>query len=164
MIYDESPDGKPIDLLGAYCPNLSQEAPREPPRVFAASPLDLNLTTPDTYHSSAPLEGVSSVDVFQEENCQACRGIMLKYENGGLRAVGQCRIGVDATKLYSQPLWICFRTSGRAGQRSELCLTEVSFDSMAHHGAHYGWQCTRMQGLLQFWFSERASKLSISPC
>jgi hypothetical protein len=59
------------------------------------------------YFSSAPLQDVASVQVFfsaqDGEKNTLCKGMLFRYNGGGQRAVGQCRLHVDPCELYVRP-------------------------------------------------------------
>ncbi|KAG5794703.1 hypothetical protein H9Q69_006230 [Fusarium xylarioides] len=60
-------------------------------------------------YSQAPVKGIVRVDVYYNEANGYCRGLLLEYDNGAQRALGQCRVRVDPFKAYEKPDWICCR-------------------------------------------------------
>ncbi|KAH6604932.1 hypothetical protein Trco_006639 [Trichoderma cornu-damae] len=58
------------------------------------------------FFSSAPLENVVRLRVFTD-HAKCCRGLLLEYEDGSKRSVGECRIGVDRQRVYRSPACIC---------------------------------------------------------
>ena len=55
------------------------------------------------------VSGVLSARAFYDGDNGLCRGILLCYENGGERAVGQCRIHVDRSLSVLRPTRVCVR-------------------------------------------------------
>ncbi|KAF7529912.1 hypothetical protein G7054_g9728 [Neopestalotiopsis clavispora] len=115
--------------------------------------------------SGAPLSGVTRVQIFQgprrEPSLQSCRGIILDYENGAQRAVGECQLGgVDTSTVYTNIKRICFRRPGGSVLLASQpnwwginCQVEAGSDLEHSHGEHehIEWTCFHMQGNL---FSE----------
>lgn len=66
---------------------------------------------PLTLFSDASLESVVHASVFRRKLVRPsqpdkyyCMGISFTYQNGGKRAVGECRIGVDGCVDYEKPV------------------------------------------------------------
>lgn len=76
-----------------------------------------NPLSNDAYFSWAPLEHVSSTFY---DLAGFCRGIILYYENGGSRSVGECRVQVDSAKRIIDPHWLCFRAQLHPARRKNL--------------------------------------------
>lgn len=123
-------------------------------------------TLSPTYFSSAPADRITSAYVFETGGSHLCQGILLNYDNGGQRALGQCRLGIDQSKEYIRPIGICFRRV--------LCLTDdwrrkvhgiqVEFTSLCcSHSTANTWQCQPLSGAseLRFWFSELISTMDV---
>lgn len=105
MIYSEPKEGRPISFFGSrQGPPLSQPLPApfrlEDPGCWPVSA--------NGYFSWAPLSNVSSTLAFYDANTGFCRGILFHYQNGGCRAVGQCRLGVDPAEAVVRPVQFCF--------------------------------------------------------
>ncbi|KAL7944595.1 hypothetical protein V8C42DRAFT_325295 [Trichoderma barbatum] len=58
------------------------------------------------FMSSAPLEHVVCLRLYTDEDVGICRGILLEYENGAQRTLGECRIGLDLERAYLRPVCI----------------------------------------------------------
>lgn len=140
-------------IVGAYGPKWSSADSR--PFVFPQelpSPKSMGYTT---YFSSAPMAEVHRVDVFEDRETRLCRGILFEYQNGGSRAVGQCRLGVDVRREYELPLTISFRSieGGILVRLGECPCTHP----------REGWECCSLgAGTLYFWFAEKCSALKIA--
>lgn len=70
---------------------------------------------PQTLFSDAPLEGVVRAAVYRRKLVTLlatqkyyCTGILFTYENGGQRAVGECRVKVDECEVYEKPVEMVF--------------------------------------------------------
>lgn len=102
LIYNTA-ETRPISVIGAYSNIRHDSGPIAPFRPSqAGEPLVQNA-----YFSSAPLENVNGIKVFDERKNRFCTGILLEYENGGQRALGQCRFNVDLARVYRRPVRIC---------------------------------------------------------
>lgn len=55
------------------------------------------------------LAGVSSARTFYDADSGLSRGILYRYDSGGERAVGQCRVGVDRSMSVLRPTRVCVR-------------------------------------------------------
>ncbi|KAH8758031.1 hypothetical protein F5883DRAFT_357265, partial [Diaporthe sp. PMI_573] len=108
LMYSEPLDNRRIDLIGAFCPGqlVSQR-----PVPFAGLQPRQQDTRSLVYFSSAPVAKVTSIHVFRQFGCLLCQGILFKYENGGQRAIGQCRIGDDKSNKCAQPLMVCINAA-----------------------------------------------------
>ncbi|KFA45817.1 hypothetical protein S40293_08974 [Stachybotrys chartarum IBT 40293] len=58
--------------------------------------------SPTTY-SRASLSEVVRAQVFLHGESRSCAGVLFTYKNGAQRAVGQCRIGLDRSRIYEHP-------------------------------------------------------------
>jgi len=121
----------------------------------------------DAYLSSAPLESVVRLQVFHAGDGgdgSLCRGILLDYENGAQRALGQCRYNVDPTETYSQPAFICIletTTPPRPGWNKQRQAVRVEGACGEHGHDGDGWTCFTMEGNLEFWFTGEEASLTI---
>lgn len=108
------------------------------PGVRGIQPGDLG---PRRFFSSAPLSGVKMVSVFWSETGE-CMGAELEYEDGGRRAVGEVRLGVDEVRVTERPRRVCFVRDRVGFHREEEC--EV---------VEEGRVCLGMEGGgLEWWF------------
>ncbi|KAG6017367.1 hypothetical protein E4U43_001520 [Claviceps pusilla] len=91
-------------------------------------PFEYEVTTPYETRSCAPLDNAVAVNVFYWPDSNKWAGILLKYVNGGQRALGQCRLGIDRVEEYTKLiLWFpahiyerSYRISwGRLGMQSD---------------------------------------------
>ncbi|KAL2017530.1 hypothetical protein VTK56DRAFT_2022 [Thermocarpiscus australiensis] len=162
---------KPVSTVGACSPLASVRR--------LEVPLELSLLDEprlqDAYYSSAPLKDVVHVRVFCHEQTGFCRGILLGYENGAQRALGECRVGVDRVTVYARPVLICFRNSlensePRAREAFKLVTVECT-SSAEHSHRDEGWECCSLpsalplevplafQFHLAFWFTHEEAIL-----
>ncbi|KAL2262408.1 hypothetical protein VTK26DRAFT_1457 [Humicola hyalothermophila] len=116
-------------------------------------------------YTAAPLENVVRIDVFSEPETGFCRGLLLGYSNGGQRSVGDCRVGVDPSRIYARPthirFWVGTVTSDWIVR--ELCsepftrhVAKVECCSLEARGEdpqlddQEGWTCTALKGWVVF--------------
>ncbi|RSL48019.1 hypothetical protein CEP54_013128 [Fusarium duplospermum] len=160
LIHGEPGENRAVPYFGAYsasapCPGLPRRFPVQSP---GPSPID-----GDPFLSWAPLEGVSWTRTFYDKGTGFCRGIMLGYENGGSRTVGECRLHVDATKTVVQPDRICFRIESHRTHRDRvLYRVEAEFEhSLCHEQSDQEWKCRSLCGFVKFWFTYESSFLVV---
>lgn len=158
LVVNESSRNTPV-VLGAYSGESSSANKLLWPVSRRPTQKDLGIVT---YFSTAPLSHVERARVFKDDT-GFCRGILFEYANGLLRAVGQCRLGVDHYNMYEKPSAICSRThltQDRAGR--ELYRLEVVLSSYSLTCPPQGeWDCWPLSNTLHFWFSEYGAKLSV---
>lgn len=163
--------GQPWDepVFGAYCKNApmfqgndendfleSFASASSSPRT---SPTPNNPSFP-SYFSWAPLDGVRSAQVFQVPDSGRCRGIIFRYRNGGARAVGECRVGVDPVRLTTEPMTLYFRTEVFLRDYTvNLKRSEIKFGQTGV--PMDGWEQTPMRGRINFWFTPLSSEFTV---
>ncbi|PTB45128.1 hypothetical protein M441DRAFT_23399 [Trichoderma asperellum CBS 433.97] len=139
---------------------------------YERSPLSLHSFVETIYFSWAPLEGVASAVVYKRRHKGVTRGIILHYLNGGSRALGQCRVGVDVAQEVFLPIMICIKIASRwdgrfiddtdsedgeesesPWQRRTVHSARVEFQSEPEHEHPAGeqWCCKPMADILKFW-------------
>ncbi|UKZ86356.1 uncharacterized protein TrAFT101_002191 [Trichoderma asperellum] len=109
-------------------------------------------------HSYASLEGVVNARVLRDKEKGMCRGILLEYEDGTLRALGQCRLGLDTVQCYKHPTkfhYTIVKYSSHIKTHDSRCL-QAAFDSESglfstHNNSE--WKTCPMKGFLQFSFN-----------
>ncbi|KAI1506712.1 hypothetical protein F5X99DRAFT_365271 [Biscogniauxia marginata] len=143
LIYNEPIEGQGISFLGTYC-GLSSKM--ELPKPFVVQKVRSHPLGECAYFSRAPLANVASAEVFYDESNQFCRGIMFRYRDGSCRAVGQCRVHVDATKRISQPLQFCYRIDTCDHGRQVVHSLQVALEEGPLHQHSEGWSCHRLDG------------------
>lgn len=116
-----------------------------PPADHGSQAIDL--------HSHAPLENIRRVRMFyySDQSAQYCKGMLVDYDDGGQRALGQCRLHVDPSKTFERPSRIAFlRVPGPHSPR-----VIVLFDGLpsADDPRLDEWLYYEMKGTLDFWFS-----------
>ncbi|KAL6806156.1 hypothetical protein J3E68DRAFT_36877 [Trichoderma sp. SZMC 28012] len=108
--------------------------------------------------SWAPLEHVARLRLFTDEDAGICRGLLLEYEDGGQRAVGECRVGLDVERAYERPVGLCI---GRKSGFSRWSI-RVRIDRQAEHmHSERNWQCYPMRGTLVSWQKRGFSTLKV---
>ncbi|KAL1848313.1 hypothetical protein VTK73DRAFT_10163 [Phialemonium thermophilum] len=158
FVYGEPLEMQRVPLIGAYSSACGKVAL---PPYFAAPHLEPD--TDEIYFSWAPLDAIESIRVFRDE-LGLCRGMILRYENGGLRAVGQCRLHLDESVLAIKPSALCYRpttyTVSKWGWRRPGVLVELAAEA-AHAHKSSDWECIPLAGgTLIFSFTEDASYVS----
>lgn len=152
----------PVSIFGASCALPAKKADFPPP----FSSYNFQLEPKTAYFSWAPLEGVLSTRTFYDDDTGLCRGIVLCYENGGSRAVGQCRLNVDNSVSVSRPTRLCYQNTTYLTplRRWERPGVRVKFwasgdDSHQHDGE--GWECLPLGGFLQLSFTYDTSYVTV---
>ncbi|RSL64776.1 hypothetical protein CEP54_004604 [Fusarium duplospermum] len=125
---------------------------------------DFRPDVDDAYFSWAPLDSIQSIRSFYDKDTGLCRGLIFQYENGGLRAVGECRKHVDDDVLAVKPSVICFQPAPNlASWRAPEAIgvrVELGND-IDHKHKGEGWECLRIgHGVLTFSFTEDSSSIS----
>ncbi|KAI0404759.1 hypothetical protein F4802DRAFT_566206 [Xylaria palmicola] len=159
LIYGESQEGQTVPYFGAYCqPTSGSQLPK---RFQVCQPKFYPLGE-DAYFSMASLKGVRSVEVFYDQDSRHCRGIIFYYQNGGCRAVGQCRISMDSTKQLTQPSQICFRVNSVRGNHGNILSTvQIDWKAGPHTHEEKGWECEPLEGKLIYWYTYESSFMFI---
>ncbi|OAA63514.1 hypothetical protein SPI_03677 [Niveomyces insectorum RCEF 264] len=152
-----------ISVTGAY--TTGQRVGPKPVAPFCVLP---PLTPPfrDAYFSQAPLDHIVRVRVFSDKEHRFCRGLVVAYKNGGMRALGQCRIGVDPVSEYENPSCLCVRrtTYTTQARKETFCAVYVHVATTGdlHSHAEPGWICSAaLHGSLEFWFTDYESDLTV---
>lgn len=115
------------------------------------------VTTPsrNLLFSTAPLEDVTKVDIYTSQYTGLCVGILLHYQSRGQRALGQCRLGVDAVETHLQPNQICVKrirfADLRSGEIKESAAIDCTTERSHEHGDE-GWVCYALQGSFEVCF------------
>jgi len=150
-------------VIGAYS-EKNHDAPIDPARrPFISEPPFRNAC-----FSLAALDNLRRISIFSNDELGFCMGMLLEYKNGAQRSLGQCRIDVDPVKSYTKPLRICLRRRRyyQAGISVKLQATTVQIvekDECEHSrvGDEERWTCFPMCGALEFWFSDRETRLAV---
>ncbi|KAI5917001.1 hypothetical protein F4810DRAFT_698376 [Camillea tinctor] len=158
LVYNEPIEGHEISFLGASC-GLSSSMGL--PKPFAVGRVRTNPLGEHAYFSRAPLADVASAEIFYDEDTQFCRGIMFRYHDGACRAVGQCRVHVDAAKRVSQPVRFCYRIDTHDHYRRVKHSLRVTLQEGPRHQHSEGWSCHQLNGMLNFWFTPDSSFIAI---
>ena len=129
-----------------------------------------------TYYSSAPLRAVAAAEVFYRRVSirvplpdssaldsplprphafvSTCQGIILHYENGGSRALGNVQVGVDPSCTVVKPTHVCI---AYACFRRKYLVLELRSDPQhvlfPSEGVIFS-SCRRLKGVLQYWFND----------
>lgn len=167
LIY-ERPDSEGVHFVGGYTggaaplPAMQLEADEQ--RGSEAEPTFSFQYRKQPFrsasYSSAPLSNVIRAQVFSERRFSdsVCRGILLEYRDGSKRALGQCKLGVARSEECINPAQLCFTSV----VTNNVNNVKVKVFNGSSHPAHEetGWTCCLMNGVLEFWFSEREVKLN----
>jgi hypothetical protein len=126
---------------------------------------------PQAFYSSASLEGILNVDVFTNEYKSICRGILIEYEDGSKRALGQCRLGLDTVQSWHKPLSFFYvatayerNVPSLVREYEESRCVKVAFDSESSHISEDGSleaNYYEMKGYINFWFTQHDTELRI---
>ncbi|KAI1506026.1 hypothetical protein F5X99DRAFT_404574 [Biscogniauxia marginata] len=157
LIYDTADLG-PVSVIGA----CSKELRRKMDIVPCPQPRPKDVPLQNAIFSSGSLNNVVRIQTFHAEDNEACRGILLEYQNGAQRPLGQCRIHVDVTKEYATPAYICFLRMTSLRPQTSASLRGVKVECAKndeHHHAEEGWTCCTMDGELDFWFNSEESDM-----
>lgn len=108
------------------------------------------------YFGSAPLARTSSTKTFLDPITASCRGIIIRYEDGTERALGQCRVGVDPSEICIKPQQIRYQIVSWASVDAKLGVNaKVEFrGETTHEKLPEGWVSANMSGELKCWFNE----------
>ncbi|RSL80391.1 hypothetical protein CEP52_017394 [Fusarium oligoseptatum] len=151
---------QPVSVIGAYPTGEEDNSLMTPfHHPFIDDP-----PFPNACFSLAPLESVNRISIFNNKPTGRCMGILLQYQNGAQRSLGQCRVGVDPVEDYVKPVHICFHRQSyvRSGTSVQVQETMVRGTSRREHDHdEQGWTCFEMEGELEFWFSHEETKLTV---
>ncbi|KAH8129422.1 hypothetical protein LI328DRAFT_163056 [Trichoderma asperelloides] len=123
---------------------------------------------PAACSSSASLENVLSISIFTDKLTKLCKGIMIEYNNGLKRALGQCRLGMDSVHRYQNPSSISYASTYQptCGKHKLSCKgVHVVFDSQNQlnvQDRELIWEHYEMRGQLYFWFTTHEVYLKVS--
>ena len=114
----------------------------------------LTVQWPSFCFSYASLDKVYSVQVFYQRDWEHCQGLLIVYEGGAQRALGQCRVGWDPYLTYIRPSVLCTaprdpRPNLQGHQFEVRCV--LGHELHKHQGY---WRCYPMRGILQCWFKK----------
>ena len=169
LIFESLPASKMV-FVGAE-PAVSGPSPARP---FHSPHAEFDVPFRGAYHSSAPLEGVRQIHIFiqhrpeisERTEDEVCKGLLLEYLDGGVRALGECRLGVDVSRylMAAMPRYIHVasiqRVSLLTGLETSQAQVVVSNDGQVGAGRSYcDWETYEMRGTLHFWYSKDECKL-----
>jgi hypothetical protein len=112
-------------------------------------------------HSHTPLENIRQVRVFYRGN-GSCKGMLVDYDDGGQRAVGQCRLHVDPSDTFKRPSRIAFLNFADI-PNSSTKEVYVLLDELppADDPQLKDWQYYEMTGTLDFWFGAHHESMEV---
>lgn len=159
LVYGEPDELQPVSIFGASSARKSGF-----PQPFSLQ--DFRPEPAGAYFSWAPLRGVLSTCTFYERDTGLCRGIVIYYENGGSRAIGQCRLHVDSSISVVRPTRICFQittylTRLRKRERRGVRVEFGGDDDDPHRHSGEGWKCLPLLGVLKLSFTEDSSYVAV---
>ncbi|KAL7812297.1 hypothetical protein V8C26DRAFT_407518 [Trichoderma gracile] len=159
LVYGEPKDGFSIPLFGSYCASPTQH----PPRPFGLEKPSEPLRG-HGFYSRAPLSHVARATVFLNPVQGGCRGVLLHYEDGGCRTVGQCRVNVDALEMVDAPTSICTLSVSPYNIHSSNSRVWIKFLRDAPQDElDKGWQRHPMKGFIEFYFYLGGVSVQITP-
>jgi hypothetical protein len=175
LLHSYNPDEFSRIFVSGICPKDQQDISPSPP-FRNAEPLPIPFR--DAYRSSAPLDAsVAVIHVFHNAHNpdDFCKGMLIEYQNGGKRALGECRLGVDPVKVYDAPGCICIlneihRDEGRRRWPSRYrikspSVARVSCTADLGHVHHEdGWLCVQFRDrdfTLDMWFSDEQRRVEV---
>ncbi|KAI1822656.1 hypothetical protein F4861DRAFT_381574 [Xylaria intraflava] len=129
-------------------------------------PFTSNRSSYEVNFSAAPLNDVTFAQVFHQEGRSWSRGLILKYQNGAKRALGDCRVGVDPYKMYRAPRILCIsmlldrETHGvrELHKVRTRFISRSTGDDEVQDDKFY-----EMNGTLHFWFHHEQSYADVLP-
>lgn len=165
---------KGLGFVGTYSagePARKIEEEKFPVNRYERCPLSLHSYVKTIFFSWAPLENVASAVIFRGRHNGVTRGIVLNYLDGGSRALGNVRVGVDLTEEVVLPTGICYKIAHRwnpflivnnndedgesekTWQRRTIHSVRVEFRTEPEHKHPLGqyWSCKPMANILKFW-------------
>ncbi|KID82755.1 hypothetical protein MGU_09924 [Metarhizium guizhouense ARSEF 977] len=160
IIYNTS-QLRPISVIGAYTTQKDDNLPIDP---FRCPLIEKNPPFRDACFSLSPLNGTSRIRLFNDKDNGFCLGILLEFNNGAQRSLGQCRVGIDRSEDYQKPVCICIRRQSYT--RPEItgllqATTVTCTERQEHSHGSREWTCFRLQGELEFWFSLYETRLTV---
>ncbi|TFB05509.1 hypothetical protein CCMA1212_002428 [Trichoderma ghanense] len=158
LVYGEPKEGFSIPLIGSYCASPTQQ----PPRPFGLEKPSAPLGGYG-YYSRAPLSHITRATVFLNPVHGVCRGVLLHYENGGCRTVGQCRVNVDASETVDAPTMICVRAESPCNFHSCGSRVAIKFlrDGLQDELGN-GWKRHPLEGFIEFYFEDQGVSVQIT--
>lgn len=160
----EMTESKPITFVGTY-PKRDEDKCLPPSPKFQDYSMTDACPFDHAYHSSAPLRGVVGLEIYHFGESRLCRGIILRYENGSERALGQCRLGVDPVRIVENPAFLCFANTFYNRPNTEVRCSAAwveSFQTEEHEHDGPGWTCCTMKDRVEFWFTYEQAKLNLA--
>ncbi|UKZ60298.1 uncharacterized protein TrAtP1_001578 [Trichoderma atroviride] len=160
MIRPDTELATDADAQGRYAATVIDD---EPTRASLGA-TDHTASRPwKAYYSSASLEGILDVHVFTVGWKKLCKGILIEYENGSKRALGQCRLGVDDVQSWHRPLSMhCVpvdyerNVNDLINETRKSRSAQVTFDCESSHVTEDGSleeNHHELKGRLNFWFT-----------
>lgn len=159
-----------ISRMGAVYPFVAtseekNDSPSQTQELFYENPMSLAPPFEHAYFSYAELENVRNMEVYHDKKLRICRGVIVRYDNGAERSLGQCRIGVDSVRVFEEPQFFCYKKTKylRQGTRVERDSIAAECNRAAHHHGEGGWTCCRFPSRLEWWFTSEESRISFTP-
>lgn len=123
---------------------------------------------PAACSSSASLENISTIHVFTDEATRLCKGILIEYNDGLKKSLGQCRLGMDSVQSYKKPSSISHASTYQPTCERHLVACKgvhVIFDSQNQQyleDEELIWESYEMKGQLYLWFTMHEVYLKVS--
>ncbi|KAI5464316.1 hypothetical protein BGZ63DRAFT_377438 [Mariannaea sp. PMI_226] len=140
MVYGKRGKDDRIDVVGAIPAPNAQTGIRQF-NGFRQSPAPVNELLP-SFYSEAPLRHVERVDLFGDQ--EHVIGLILYYQNGAKRAMGEYRPGMTATRIVDNPIRVYIDMDMKNDSFKNIDFLDDK-DHQAHCCAE---NCFEMKGLL----------------
>lgn len=155
----------PISIISPYCKLKQKQSPRAP---FIRPPEGM-VARSSWYYSLAGLEHIYRAQVFYDATSMCCRGMLVEYDNGAQRALGQCRLQVDPSRTWIKPSRLYFANlvhkneSNVPDDEEDIEVVNLRFDDDPEHGPRSEkWECFEMVGTVHFWFRGPDAQIHVS--
>lgn len=157
LLYGESEGRNTISAFGAYCkPGNSVDLPKP----FVRETPSHTVLGLGNFYSRAPLSGIAMSTVFKDAESGDCQGILLQYENGGCRALGQCLMDVYPCERTAQPTSIHIRREIDPYLASAIAKARFVCDGQGNE-LEEGWICYPLQGFIEFYLGYKERDIEI---
>lgn len=134
-----------LRLIGVDCDNKDD--------VTIAAPLPrTDAPFHDALYSSASLEKVVQITVYENNGSGRCAGIVLEYQSGGQRALGRPRVGLDLPVIYTDPTVL--NIAQIWGEQPVAYLSAaLSVTDRCDLDDGLRWICHHMGGTMEVWYT-----------
>lgn len=174
-----------LSAAGAYSQLPAHNPPPEVSPPFGdLPPREISRANDySSYLSTAPLDKpIARITVFCDAERDFDRGLLIEYKDGGQRALGQCRVGVDDETEFENPQCLCISRGGYTyvvpkpaarqpgTQHWQVFYAQCTEDiGDGHEHAHDDeddiWECIPVGqpgcGRLEVWFTAKTGRVAV---